>query len=132
MNRLPPSALGLAPKCGRCHRALFEGKPLALDTANFDLHAAHGQLPLLIDFWATWCGPCRVMAPEFEAAAKKLEPQLRLVKVDVDAESALSERFGIRSIPTMVLLVAGKEIARQSGAMNSYQIVHWARSQLPT
>ena len=130
MNRLPPSGLGLAPKCGRCHRALFEGKPLTLDTASFDLHAVRGQLPLLVDFWATWCGPCQVMAPQFEAAAKKLEPQLRLAKVDTDAEPALSERFGIRSIPTMVLLVAGREVARQSGAMSSDQIVRWARSQL--
>ena len=103
---------------------------MTLDTASFDLHAVRGQLPLLVDFWATWCGPCQVMAPQFEAAAKKLEPQLRLAKVDTDAEPALSERFGIRSIPTMVLLVAGREVARQSGAMSSDQIVRWARSQL--
>ncbi len=130
MNRVPRSRLGQAPQCGRCHQALFTGKPLALVAANFDLHAQRSELPLLIDFWAPWCGPCLSMAPQFEAAAKQLEPHFRSGKVDTEAEPALGARFAIRSIPTLVLLQAGREIARQSGAIGSDQIVRWAHAQL--
>ena len=129
MNRVPRSRLGQAPQCGRCHQALFVGKPLALVAANFDAHAQRSDLPLLIDFWAPWCAPCRSMAPQFEAAAAQLEPHFRLGKVDTEAEPALGARFAIRSIPTLVLIQAGREIARQSGAIGSDQVVRWARSQ---
>lgn len=131
MNRIPGARLGEAPSCGRCHKALFEGRPLDLRGNDFDLHASRSGLPLLVDFWAPWCGPCRTMAPQFESAARMLEPQVRLAKVDTEAEPALGSRFGIRSIPTMLLLHQGREIARQSGAMGAEQIVRWARSQLP-
>jgi thioredoxin 2 len=128
-NRVPAARLGDAPKCGRCHQPLFTGAPLALDAAAFDRHARSG-LPLLVDFWAAWCGPCQQMAPHFGAAAALLEPRVRLGKVDTEAEPALSARFGIRSIPTLVLVRDGREVARQAGAMGRGQIVQWARGQL--
>jgi thioredoxin 2 len=128
MNRVPAARLGEAPKCGRCKQALFTGHPVALTTATFDLHAQRSQLLLLVDFWATWCGPCQMMAPHFEAAARDLEPHFRLAKVDTDAEQALGARFGIRSIPTLALFHQGRELARQAGAMGREQIVSWARN----
>lgn len=131
MNRLPRSRLGETPKCGRCRQPVFAGKPVALTSATFDQHALRSELPLLVDFWAPWCGPCRTMAPQFEIAAKSLEPQVRLAKVDTEAEPALGARFGIRSIPTLVLLHAGKEIGRQAGATGADQIVQWTRALLP-
>ena len=130
MNRLPRERLGQAPGCGKCHRALFTGQPIALSAANFERHAVQGQLPVVVDFWAPWCGPCLSMAPQFEAAARMLEPQVRLAKVDTEAEPALGGRFNIRSIPTLVLFSGGRELARQSGAMGSAQIVAWVRGHL--
>jgi thioredoxin 2 len=130
MNRVPRDRLGQAPRCGRCHQALFTGAPFALTADTFDAHALRGELPLLVDFWAPWCGPCLSMAPAFAAAAKGLEPQLRLAKVDTEAEPVLAGRFGIRSIPTLVLFAGGREVARQSGAMGAEQIVRWTRAQL--
>ena len=130
LNRLPPSRLRDAPKCGSCHTALFLGTPVALSSADFDKHAVRSELPLLVDFWAPWCGPCLSMAPQFAAAAASLEPQLRLAKVDTDLHPVLGTRFGIRSIPTLLILRNGKELARQSGAMGSTQIIAWARSVL--
>lgn len=130
MNRVPPERLAEAPRCGRCHQSLFTGAPVALGEADFDRHALRGTLPLLVDFWAPWCGPCLQMAPHFERAAAVLEPAMRLAKVDTEASPGLGNRFGIRSIPTMVLLQGGREIARQSGAMQAEAIVRWARGQV--
>jgi len=122
LNRVPEDRLGQHPVCGRCKQPLFEGKPAALTAANFDAVAGRGELPVVIDFWAPWCGPCLSFAPVFAEAAASLEPQLRLAKVDTEAQPALAQRFGIRSIPTLLVLRNGKEVARQAGALNGMQL----------
>ena len=129
-NRVPTERMGDAPTCGRCHRPLFNAHPLVLDGAHFDIHMAHSEVPLLVDFWAPWCGPCRVMAPQFEAAARQLEPRFRLAKIDTEAEPTLGARFGIRSIPTLALFIGGREVARQAGALSTAAIVDWANKAL--
>jgi thioredoxin 2 len=129
LNRVPQERLGDKPKCGRCGAALFQGRPVTLTAANFD-HHAKAELPLLVDFWAQWCAPCNMMAPQFAAAAQALEPHVRLGKLDTEAEPQIAARFSIRSIPTMILLGNGKAIARVSGAMPAAQIVQWARSHV--
>ena len=130
--RCPVARLEQAPRCGQCHQPLFTGQPLELSSGNFDLHAARSEVPLLVDFWAPWCGPCRMMAPAFTRAATLLEPRLRAAKLNTEDEPELANRFGIRSIPTLILFARGGEVARQSGAMSSAeQIARWATSQVP-
>ncbi|VTU28162.1 Thioredoxin-2 [Variovorax sp. SRS16] len=128
-NRVRSEQLASAPDCGHCHRPLFEAHSVALDEAAFDKHVARNQIPVLVDFWAPWCGPCLQMAPGFEQAAARLEPHVRLAKVDTEAVPALARRFDIRSIPTLALFRGGREVARQAGAMGASDIVRWVQAK---
>jgi thioredoxin 2 len=127
-NRLPKVRLDQKPNCGRCHEPLFTGQPVELTSAMFASYLDRNDIPLLVDFWAPWCGPCKMMAPAFVQAAAMLEPHVRLAKVNTDAEQALGARYNIRSIPTLALFKGGREVARQSGAMNTQDIVRWVSS----
>jgi thioredoxin 2 len=132
LNRAPREKLagGAGGKCGNCGSPLFGGHPVALNAKSFEAHATRSDIPLLVDFWAPWCRPCKAMAPQFETAAGQLEPTVRLAKVNTDDEQALAGRFGIQGIPTMILFKHGKEIARQSGAMNAAGIQSWVEQAL--
>lgn len=130
VNRVPTEKLGSGGKCGKCHRPLFEGKPVGLSRPRFETHIGRSDIPVLVDFWAAWCGPCQMMAPAFEQAAQALEPRVRLVKVDTESEQALAATYGIRSIPTLMLFKSGQEAARIAGAMDAGGLVQWARQHL--
>jgi thioredoxin 2 len=130
VNRIPSERLTEAPKCGHCHQPLLTGHPTELGSANFRKFIERNDVPVVVDFWAAWCGPCQMMAPEFSAAAAELEPKVRLAKLNTDAESAVAGEFGIRSIPTMICFKAGREVARRSGAVGKTEIVRWALAQV--
>ena len=130
INALPDDRLQDNPRCGKCKAAVFTAHPLELNGYNFERHISKNDIPVLVDFWAPGCGPCLTMAPAFEQAAATLEPGVRLAKLNTEDEQGIGSRYGIRSIPTMVLFRNGEEIARQSGAMMAGDIVRWVQSQV--
>ncbi|RWP17389.1 thioredoxin TrxC [Mesorhizobium sp.] len=131
VNRLPPARDAGDAKCGKCGSRLFSGHPADVDAQSFDRQVTRSSLPVVVDIWAPWCGPCKMMAPAYEAAANELEPHVRLIKLNSDNEQAVAARLGIRGIPTMILFHGGQEVARTSGAMTAGQIVRWVRDHLP-
>ena len=127
---VPAGRLTDAPKCPRCHTALFAGHPVELTSASFDQHVAKSDLPVVVDFWAPWCGPCRMMAPAFEEAAQRMEPGARFAKLNTDEAQDIAGRYGIRSIPTLIVFKGGREVARQPGAMGAEALVRWLSGAL--
>ena len=129
VNRVPSEKIGAQPTCGKCKQSLFTAHPVELNANNFMQHIARNDIPVLVDFWAPWCGPCRMMAPAYEQAAQRLEPDVRVVKLNTEEAQQIAAQYNIRSIPTLAVFKGGREVARQAGAMDAASIVSWAKSK---
>lgn len=130
VNRVPRERLGHGGKCGKCHGPLFTGSSLALNEQGFAQQVGRSDLPLVVDFWAPWCGPCRAMAPAFEEAARLIEPRARLIKINTEEAQGLATRLGIRSVPTLAVFKGGGEVARTAGAMDAGRLVAWIQQYI--
>jgi len=128
VNRLPENRLADGGTCGKCHSQLFTGHPVELNESSFDLHISRSDLPIVVDFWAPWCAPCRGMAPAFEESTRQMEPRYRFVKLNTEQSQKIAARFNIRSIPTLAIFKNGQEIVRQAGAMDTGNIVRWVKN----
>jgi len=129
VNRIPAARLGDRPACGKCKKPLFTGSPVVLNDSNFKQQLTRSDIPVVVDFWAAWCGPCKMMAPAYEQAAAQLEPRVRLAKLNTEEAQQTAASFAIRSIPTIVLFDHGREVSRQSGAMSLPQLLQWIEGQ---